>query len=195
MGAPGRGVSTAVAELQQYPKSQFLSRLGSGASGPRAARGGGRAGLLGGLRVSGAQAVAVRDQGVGCLFDLVWVHSLIGPRRRVIEDRRIVGSRRTSGRKRGDRGAERQARDDTRCHSSAIAQIHSPSCFHDRHGTFYAKSAGAIPSLTIPINSISYEDPLRRHPSRFDSVVICPNKDRGGYATALKPPMAATKCP
>src|SRR5580692_6550185 len=125
MGAPGRGGLDKLPEWQQYPKGGLLSRLWRGASGPRAAGGGRRAGLLVGLAI-GTQAVAVRDQGVGRLFDLVRIHRLLGARRRLIEDRWIVGARRAGSHQRCDRGAKRHARDDTRYPSSTLAQAYSP---------------------------------------------------------------------
>jgi len=164
----------------------LLSRLWRGASGPRAAGGGRRAGLLAGLGI-GAQAVAVRDQGVGCLFDLVRIHRLIGARLGLIEDCRIVGARRAGSDQRSDRGAERQARDDTRCHSSTVAQAYSPSCIHDpRLAAPPSQPAQSLPS-PIRRNSISYEDRLRRHTRRQNSVVICRNKDRRRRAAGPKP--------
>src|SRR5580704_16855134 len=123
----------------------LLSRLWRGASRPRAAGGGRRAGLLARLGI-GAQAGAVGNQSVGCLLDLVRAHRLLGARCRLIEDRRIVGAWRAGSQEAADQGAERQARDHTRRHSSTLAQAYSPAAPTPALASS-AKPAGAVPSF------------------------------------------------
>jgi len=166
--------------------SGLLSRLAVGTSGLRDAggsiscgywRGAGRSICRCGIRRRGtcgtaclrfgAQMVALGNQSVSCLFDLLRAERHVVARGRIIEDRRKLAMRGAAGHEHSRCGANSQGRKHPRRHASTTLHVSLSRC--SRGSSF--RSARTATCLAHPCapkiftNPISYEAQLRVYAS------------------------------